>query len=767
MEQDELRALEAKCIQEEAPWCTAACPLHVDCRGMLSAAAKGDWKAARKVLERAMPLPEILGRICDHPCEAPCKRGEVGDTIRIGAVERACVEAAGPQSRLLPIPRKPFRVAMLGAGLSALVAASDLLRKGFGVTLLTGADKPGGTLLDLQGTLLPEKALELEMDKLLRQGMEVRIGQAIDQALLDALLEEFDGLYLDRDEEAVRALVTNEPDQLSLATDHERVFAGGGSVVTQYSPIQEAAWGRKGGGSLERLRQKVSLTAQRGKEGPFETRLFTSLEGVEPNTAITPADSEAGYTLEEARAEAARCLHCECMECVKHCLYMQRYKGYPKSYARAIYNNETIVKGTRQANRMIDSCMLCNLCTSICPNDFSMADLCKGTRQSMVRKNTMPPSAFEFALEELRCNMSERFYMARPTPGGGKTEYLFFPGCQLAGSRPEHVKSAFGWLGETLGNVGLLLGCCGAPADWAGQVERYKDVLATVRASWEELGKPKVVTACTTCRMVFDRELPEFQAVTLWELMAERDLPQGAQALAGAMPLHDPCTSRELGSVQNAARAVLAKLRQEVEELPMGRELTECCGFGGLMSCCDPKLGRDVAARRGAQAEGDFLAYCAMCRDALALSGKRVAHILDLLFPLEEDPAGRPSPGFSDRMDSRDSLRRELLQNYWHQESRALEEHEKIVLHMTPEVRTMLDDRHILREDVQRVIHHAMETGRSLVNPENGHTLAYHRHVRVTYWVEYAPADSSDNGGFTVCNAYSHRMVIPGARGEK
>ena len=70
MEQAELRELEARCIQEEAPWCTAACPLHVDVRTFMAQAAAGDWAAARKTLERAMPLPGVLGRLCDHPCEA-------------------------------------------------------------------------------------------------------------------------------------------------------------------------------------------------------------------------------------------------------------------------------------------------------------------------------------------------------------------------------------------------------------------------------------------------------------------------------------------------------------------------------------------------------------------------------------------------------------------------------------------------------------------------------------------------------------------------
>ena len=55
MEQSELRKLEAMCIQEEPPWCTATCPLHIDVRTFMAQAAKGQWNAARKTLERSMP----------------------------------------------------------------------------------------------------------------------------------------------------------------------------------------------------------------------------------------------------------------------------------------------------------------------------------------------------------------------------------------------------------------------------------------------------------------------------------------------------------------------------------------------------------------------------------------------------------------------------------------------------------------------------------------------------------------------------------------
>ena len=92
MDKSELQEWENKCIQEEPPQCMAGCPIHVDARLFVKQVGLGEWDDAFKTLSKTMPFPRILGRICDHPCEPLCKRGEVGEPIAIGALERTCVE---------------------------------------------------------------------------------------------------------------------------------------------------------------------------------------------------------------------------------------------------------------------------------------------------------------------------------------------------------------------------------------------------------------------------------------------------------------------------------------------------------------------------------------------------------------------------------------------------------------------------------------------------------------------------------------------------
>ena len=161
-------------------------------------------------------------------------------------------------------------------------------------------------------------------------------------------------------------------------------------------------------------------------------------------------DPSRGYASEEAVSEAARCLQCECMECVKICEYLAHFKGYPKKYVRQIYNNLSIVMGQRHGNKFINSCSLCGLCKEVCPESLHMGEVCKAARNIMVTQGKMPPSAHEFALQDMEFSNSDKATLVRHQPGMASSKYLFFPGCQLSGSSPDHVKKTYKYLTDRL-----------------------------------------------------------------------------------------------------------------------------------------------------------------------------------------------------------------------------------------------------------------------------------------------------------------------------
>lgn len=89
-----------------------------------------------------------------------------------------------------------------------------------------------------------------------------------------------------------------------------------------------------------------------------------------------------------------------------------------------------------------------------------------------------------------------------------------------------------------------------------------------------------------------------------------------------------------------------------------------------------------------------------------------------------------------------------------------MEDYEKITLHMTSEVRKRIDERRIMEDDIKKVIDHAERTGKRLLNAATGQFRACCQPENVTFWVDYTSGDD----GFTVHNAYCHRMKIVGVK---
>jgi len=757
MDQKELREWEGKCIQEEPPRCKAGCPLGVDARAFALAMAKGDMAAARAVLEKSMPLAAVTARLCEAPCEEFCVRGSLGGPVALGGLERLCARETQPKGKIMRLPARPKKVAVFGSGPSSLAVAFDLGKKGYPVTVYHVGDAPGGWLRELPESELPVAVLDEELGKLASLHVRYVSVPAVDMALVEG--HPADAVYVGQDDAVAADLlaVLGSPDADTFALERPGWFSGG-LEGREHRFISAVSQGREAAVSIDRHLQNASLTSSRVFLRKGLTALFTQTRDVVPAERVAPADGER-FTPEEGLREAGRCIDCQCLECVRNCVYLSEYGGYPKTYARRVFNNSAIVRGggVHQANTFINSCSLCGQCETLCPNDFSMADMCLEARREMVREDRMPPSAHWFALEEMRSAGSEQAAFIRHAPGAADSAALFFPGCQLSGIRPEQTLRLYDRLLGIEPRTGIWLDCCAAPAHWAGRQDEFAGMLCKLEETWKAMGCPRVVTACSTCLKMFREHLPDFGAESVWSLLAAEDLTPapGAPALA----LSDPCTSRHDAATREAVRTVLEKLGQALAPLPMSGELTECCGFGGLMDNANPALARKVAEARVAQSEAQFLTYCAMCRDQLAKTGKPVLHILDLLFPDTAHDASEPPAGISDRRVNRRRLKDSLLARHG-RDGMPRQPWEDVALVISAETSRTLEERRILEDDVRQVLHKIANGGRYLAHGEDGRKIAAAELGEVTYWVEYR--DGQD--GFEVLSAWSHRMRIAGGR---
>src|SRR5271166_4098599 len=193
MDRQQVREWEAQCIEEQPPACTATCPIHVDVRSMIECVRKAAFADGFAILARSVPFPGIISRICDHPCESACKRGEAGDVVRIRALEQACTDY-GYKSASPSVPSqstKEKRIAVVGGGLSGFTAAVHLAVKGYPVVVFEAKARLLERLLSFDQSVLPQSTIFADLAVLAKLGIEVRSNTWISSGRCHSLTEEF------------------------------------------------------------------------------------------------------------------------------------------------------------------------------------------------------------------------------------------------------------------------------------------------------------------------------------------------------------------------------------------------------------------------------------------------------------------------------------------------------------------------------------------------------------------------------------------------
>lgn len=177
-----LRAIGPANLVPERPQCVNACPAGIDIPGYLRFIAQGKMDDACKLIIEKAPFPGILGRVCTHPCETACKRGEVNEPIAICAAKRFAADKAGDISEWMSStpPDSGHKIAIIGAGPAGLSAAFYLRKKGHQVIVFEARSKAGGMMrYGIPFYRLPEDILDKEIDRVLSTGIELRNNQKL------------------------------------------------------------------------------------------------------------------------------------------------------------------------------------------------------------------------------------------------------------------------------------------------------------------------------------------------------------------------------------------------------------------------------------------------------------------------------------------------------------------------------------------------------------------------------------------------------------
>jgi formate dehydrogenase major subunit len=165
---------------EKLPPCQAGCPNSGDIRGWIGIIAQRQKNglsfdeacdtAWRRLVE-FNPMPSTISRICPHPCEDVCSRGEKDGAVSINAMERFLGDWA--LTRELAFPRTaderfPESVAAIGSGPASLSFAYQMARRGYRVTMYDKDAQPGGMLRHaIPDYRLPRAILDAEVKRIL------------------------------------------------------------------------------------------------------------------------------------------------------------------------------------------------------------------------------------------------------------------------------------------------------------------------------------------------------------------------------------------------------------------------------------------------------------------------------------------------------------------------------------------------------------------------------------------------------------------------
>ena len=202
--------------------CQAACPVHTDARGYVTAISEGDFERAYIIARGPNPFASVCGRVCAAPCEAACRRGNIDAPVAIRALKRFVTERYGveadlssgkgessfshrslrsmrdlryqPSTRTIndfsvleAARRKPRqgktagkKVAVVGSGVAGLTCAHDLALLGYDVSVFEKQGVPGGMLmLGVPEYRLPRDLVQAEIQAILSLGVELRLNKAI------------------------------------------------------------------------------------------------------------------------------------------------------------------------------------------------------------------------------------------------------------------------------------------------------------------------------------------------------------------------------------------------------------------------------------------------------------------------------------------------------------------------------------------------------------------------------------------------------------
>ena len=380
----------------DAP-CQTNCPAFMDIPEINRLIMNGDIDEALKAVRRDVAFPGILGRICPAPCERACRRRSIDDPVAICMIERYAGDlAAGNIAAYLPekLPSNGKEVAIIGTGPGGLSAAYFLLLKGYNCTLYDKNPLPGGALrYAVPDDRLPKTVLDQELVQVELLGAIFKMNHEIARDALPELRQQFDAVIIASGEDnamfdgPAKKNKSFQTDRQTHQTSMEGIFAIGSAIKPGRVAVRAIANGKEVALAIDQYIKGEEVV---GNKPMFNSRIGKMLaedhDGfmmeADPGPRTIPTDT-SGFSLEEAKKEAIRCMHCDCRkkDNCKLRIYSDEYSAvqsrfFPKEReaVRKTFKNKPIVYEQ-------EKCIKCGICvklTSLHKEELGLTYIGKG-----------------------------------------------------------------------------------------------------------------------------------------------------------------------------------------------------------------------------------------------------------------------------------------------------------------------------------------------------------------------------------------------------
>lgn len=188
------------CAQIVSSPCQHACPISTEAPQYIGAIARGEFGRAYELIVKDNPLLTVCARVCHHPCEQKCRAGQGGEPIAIRELKRFAADYGQGRRPFVQraAPSGP-QVAVIGSGPAGLMAAWELVKKGYRVTIFEAQPVAGGMLsLAIPEFRLPRRELMRDIERIISAGVNIEVGKRLgsDFSLDDLFRSDYKAVFI-------------------------------------------------------------------------------------------------------------------------------------------------------------------------------------------------------------------------------------------------------------------------------------------------------------------------------------------------------------------------------------------------------------------------------------------------------------------------------------------------------------------------------------------------------------------------------------------